>query len=211
MVEVVSAHNVRTVSLVFPRMKGLIDLAPVDQHTCFGNFWLLGRVIEWTVAQEALKLGSGSFFLVHVHLVLLVDLVKLLSKHGTVKMDSVLVLGLRDESSINVPIVRELIDVVLIVVGVAASVEAHLLCILLLLLFLSFASVLRTKLLEFSRLVEFLELVFGQSDVDEVVSNSAFALQNLLKKRRQILIRLEDEHDVAREGLKLRIKTYCML
>jgi hypothetical protein len=146
-----------------------------------------------------------------VHLVLLVDLVKLFSKHGTVKMDSVLVLWLRDESSINVPIVRKLIDVVLIVVGVAASVEAHLLCILLLLLFLSFASVLRTKLLEFSRLIEFLELVFGQSDVDEVVSNSASALQNLLKKRRQILIRLEDEHDVACEGLKLRIKTYCML
>jgi len=148
---------------------------------------------------------------VHVHLVLLVDLIKLLSEHGTVKMDSVLVLGLRDESSINVPIVRELIDVVLIVVGVTASVEAHLLCILLLLLFLRFASVLRTKLLEFSRLIEFLELIFGQSDVDEVVSNSAFALQNLLKKHGQILIRFEDEHDVACEGLILRVQTYCML
>lgn len=128
-VEVVRPHRLRTVTLVFKCVKSFVDFGSSEEHACLGELRLLVGVIQWAVAKESLELLGWAVALVDVLFIASVELVEFVGEHGAMQVNRVLMHGDRHELTINVTVIKELVDVVLVKVRITTAVVALGLCL----------------------------------------------------------------------------------
>jgi len=121
----VRALRFGAVTFILPFMVSLVDVG------CRVKTWRLGfdrlvfGVIERAVAQKSIELRRSLFFFVDVTLVPFVQSVELFCENSPVQVDRVLVLGLRHILFVVIAVIRELVNVMLVVVRIAASIVAR--------------------------------------------------------------------------------------